>query len=285
MSGHGYLLQDCCLPSGGRSGSYHDLKIYTNHMDQPMTERTEELFRDDAYLRDCQATVIAINERGGIVLDRTVFYYTGGGQPGDRGVLVADDGTRVDIGTTIKVENDIIHVPASMDQPVLPIGSKVSAEIDWDTRYRHMQMHTSLHLACVLVPCEITGCQIGPEKSRIDFNPAGLEEAGVVLDKQSLTNDLNALIAQDHPLAADWISDADLDANPDLVRTMSVKPPRGLGKVRLIRISHHGDDKAVDLQPCGGTHVSRTGEIAPLRVTKIENKGKNNRRINIVFEG
>lgn len=250
-----------------------------------MTDRTEELFRDDAYLKDCQATVIAINERGGIILDRTVFYYTGGGQPGDRGVLVADDGIRVDIGTTIKVGDDIIHVPASEDQPTLSVGSTVTATIDWDTRHKHMQMHTAMHLICALVPCAITGCQIGAEKSRIDFNPDGLEATGKAIDKESLTVELNALAGQNIPLNADWISDAELDANPDLVRTMSVQPPRGLGKVRLIRISRQGEDKAVDLQPCGGTHVSRTGEIAPLRIAKIENKGKNNRRINIVFEG
>lgn len=245
-----------------------------------MTDRTEELFRNDSYLKTCEATVVDINERGGIVLDRTVFYYTGGGQPGDRGALVAENGTRVDIGTTIRVDNDILHVPASEDQPSLPVGTKVTAEIDWETRYKHMQMHTSLHLACVLVPCEITGCQIGAEKSRIDFNPAGLEEAGVTLDKEGLTADLNALIGKNYPLAADWISDAELDANPELIRTMSVKPPRGLGHTRLIKIGEN-----VDLQPCGGTHVASTGEIKPLRVSKIENKGKNNRRINIVFEG
>ena len=250
-----------------------------------MTDRTEELFRDDAYLKTCDATVVAVNERGGIVLDRTVFYYTGGGQPGDRGTLTSEDGTIVEIGTTINADGDILHIPASENQPVLPVGAKVTAAIDWGNRYKHMQMHTALHLICVLVPCAITGCQIGTEKSRIDFNPEGLETAGITLDKEGLTADLNALAARDIPLNAEWISDAELDANPDLVRTMSVEPPRGLGKVRLIRIANPGEGNAVDLQPCGGTHVARTGEIAALQVTKIENKGRNNRRINIVFEG
>ncbi|MEQ9488601.1 MAG: alanyl-tRNA editing protein [Alphaproteobacteria bacterium] len=247
-----------------------------------MTKRTEELFRDDSYLTECEATVTDVNERGGIVLDRTVFYYTGGGQPGDKGTLMAKDGTVVEIGTTINAGGDIVHVPASEDQPALSVGAAVTGKIDWDTRYRHMQMHTAMHLICALVPCAITGCQIGAEKSRIDFNPDGLEDA---LDKDSLTDSLNELAGRDIPLGADWISDADLDANPDLVRTMSVQPPRGLGKVRLIRIGDPDAETAVDLQPCGGTHVARTGEIKPLRIAKIENKGKNNRRINIVFEG
>ncbi len=247
-----------------------------------MTERTEELFRNDAYLTECQASVVTVNEHGGIILDRTVFYYTSGGQPGDRGTLTAEDGTVVEIGTTITADGDIVHVPASEDQPGLHTGAKLTAAIDWETRYRHMQMHTAMHLICALIPCAITGCQIGAEKSRIDFNPDGLEDA---LDKDSLTESLNNLAGRDIPLNADWISDAELDAKPDLVRTMSVQPPRGLGKVRLIRIGDPDAETAVDLQPCGGTHVARTGEIRPLRIAKIENKGKNNRRINIVFEG
>lgn len=238
-----------------------------------MTERTDELFRDDSYLRSCDACVVEVNDRGGIILDRTVFYYTGGGQPGDTGTLSWDGGA-VRIGTTIQIEGDIIHVPEE-GQALPTAGTRVRAEIDWDRRHRLMRMHTSMHLLCSIVPCGVTGGQVGEEKSRLDFDVGDHS-----LDKEALTEELNRLVTEDHPLETMWITDAELDQNPELVRTMSVQPPRNAGRVRLVKI---GD--AVDLQPCGGTHIARTGEIGRLRVGKIENKGARNRRVNIHLEG
>ena len=238
-----------------------------------MTGRTEELFREESYLKTCEATVVALTERGAVVLDRTVFYPTGGGQPGDIGVLTHDGGS-VRIGATIQADGDILHVPEE-GQPLPPVGARVAAEIDWDWRYRLMRMHTSLHLLCALVPCGVTGGQVGGEKSRLDF-----DIGDHVLNKEALTDALNRLIAQDHVLETMWITDADLEASPTLVRTMSVRPPRNAGRVRLVKIGEN-----VDLQPCGGTHIARTGEIGRLRVGKIENKGAKNRRVNIHLEG
>lgn len=238
-----------------------------------MTERTDELFRDDSYLKSCDACVVEVNDRGGIILDRTVFYYTGGGQPGDTGTLSWDGGA-IRIGTTIQIEGDIIHVPEE-GQTLPTAGTRVRAEIDWDRRHRLMRMHTSMHLLCSIVPCGVTGGQVGEEKSRLDFDVGDHS-----LDKEALTEELNRLVTEDHPLETMWITDEELDRNPDLVRTMSVQPPRNAGRVRLVKI---GD--AVDLQPCGGTHIARTGEIGRLRVGKIENKGARNRRVNIHLEG
>ena len=235
---------------------------------------TEELFRADSYLKECEATVVAVNDRGGIVLDRTVFYPTGGGQPGDTGTLRRADGTEVRIGTTVKGdgEENVVHVPEE-DQPSVAVGDKVVAAIDWNRRYTHMRMHTGLHLLCAMVPHGVTGGRIGESKSSLDF-----DIGDATLDKEQITQGLNALVSADHTVTPRWISDAELDAQSDLVRTMSVQPPRGAGQVRLLEIP------GVDLQPCGGTHVGRTGEIGPLRVSKIENKGKRNRRVNIVFD-
>jgi len=234
---------------------------------------TEELFREDSYLKECAATVVGVNDRGGILLDRTVFYPTGGGQPGDTGVLRLDDGGEIRIATTVKGggEENVVHVPAE-GESAPPAGSTVTAVIDWDRRYNHMRMHTALHLMCAIVPFGVTGNQIGDGKSRIDFD-MGDER----LDKDELTQTLNRLVSEDHPTEIDSITDEELDARPELIPTMSVKPPRGAGRVRLMRI------KDVDLQPCGGTHVARTGEIGYLQVTKIESKGKRNRRVNIAF--
>jgi len=234
---------------------------------------TELLFRDDAYLTECDATVTGVNERGGIVLDRTIFYYTSGGQPGDKGVLKSEDGTEVRIGTTIRADGEIVHVPEE-GQPALTAGTKVQGTIDWENRHQLMRMHTAMHLVCAIVPCGVTGGQVGIDKSRLDF-----DVGEHTLDKEDITDKLNALIQEDHAVSAQWITDAELDSSPDLVRTMSVQPPRGSGKVRLLKIG-----EGVDLQPCGGTHVQRTGEIGPVRVSKIENKGKRNRRVNIVFD-
>jgi misacylated tRNA(Ala) deacylase len=232
----------------------------------------ELLFRDDAYLRSCEATVVAVDERG-IRLDRTVFYPTGGGQPGDTGVLKRADGTTIAIADARKGDglDDVLHVPASGG--ALPaVGEKLTAEIDWDRRHRLMRMHTCLHLLCAVVPGAVTGGQISDGKARLDFDVPGES-----LDKAAITEKLNALISADHPVTPRWITDEELAAQPDLVRTMSVKPPTGFGKVRLLDIA------GVDLQPCGGTHIRHTGEIGRVEVTKIENKGRQNRRVNLAF--
>jgi misacylated tRNA(Ala) deacylase len=232
------------------------------------------LFRDDAYLKSCEAEVLSAAPEG-IRLDRTVFYPEGGGQPGDTGRLRLADGGEVAILDTRKGEgrDEVLLIPA--EGAVLPAaGDTVTAEVDWDRRYAHMRMHTCMHLLCSLVQGDVTGGQVGAEKSRLDFNlPDGSP------DKAWLTEELNRLIREDRPVRPIWITDAELAAKPELVRTMSVKPPSGAGHVRLLEI------EGVDLQPCGGTHVARTGEIGAVEVGKIENKGKQNRRINIRFAG
>jgi misacylated tRNA(Ala) deacylase len=232
----------------------------------------EPLFRDDAYLRSCEATVVSVDERG-IRLDRTVFYPMGGGQPGDTGRLRRADGGAIAIVDARKGDglDDVLHVPPPGS--ALPtVGEKVTAEIDWERRYRLMRMHTCLHLLCAVVPGAVTGGQISDGKARLDFDVPGES-----LDKTAITEKLNALISADHPVTPRWITDAELAASPDLVRTMSVKPPTGFGKVRLLDIA------GVDLQPCGGTHIRHTAEIGPVEVTKIENKGRQNRRVNLAF--
>ena len=233
---------------------------------------TTPLFRDDAYLRTCEAEVTGINERGGIVLDRSVFYATGGGQPGDSGTLELEDGTKIEIATTVYDDDKktIVHVP-SEGQNLPAAGAKVTAHLDWARRYRLMRMHTALHLLSVALPFPVTGGQIGDPEGRLDFDMG--EDT---IDRGALLEKLNALASGDHEVTTQWITDEELDANPGLVKTMSVKPPRGSGRVRLVRI---GDD--VDLQPCGGTHVTRTSEIGLLELGKIEKKGKQNRRVRI----
>lgn len=238
-----------------------------------MSHSVKKLFLDDAYLTETTATVVEVNDRGGIVLDQTVFYGTSGGQPGDTGRLKRADGSVIEIATTVcgQSKDDLILVPASPDN--LPqIGETVTAELDWDRRHRLMRMHTALHLLCASVPFPVTGGQIGETDSRLDFD---MPES---IDREALTHRLNALVAENHPVSERWINDAELEAQPELIRTMSVKPPMGSGKVRLVSI---GDDDRIDLQPCGGTHVRATGEIGPLEVYKIENKGKQNRRIRV----
>lgn len=228
----------------------------------------DALFRADAYAKSCSATVISVDETG-IRLDRTIFYPNGGGQPGDTGTLRAGD-VVVTIVDTIKGEggsDDVIHVPAP-GSPTIAAGASVEAEIDWERRHRHMRMHTALHLLSAWAPGEITGAQITAEKSRIDFNAPTS-----ALDKATITEAINAMIARDIPVSTQLITDAELDARPELIKTMSIRPPRGAGTVRLVGI----DD--TDLQPCGGTHVARTGEIGRVEVVKIENKGKQNRRV------
>jgi misacylated tRNA(Ala) deacylase len=241
---------------------------------------TNPLFLNDPYLRDAPATVTALTEEGGIVLDQTVFYATSGGQPGDSGLLEwsrASGGLRkLEIATTIKgPDGALILVPAEA-QALPPVGAAITQHLDWDRRYRHMRMHTALHLLSVVIPLPVTGGAIGADRSRLDFampdppeDVAGLEAA------------LNALIARDLTVSDTWITDADLDANPGLVKTLSVQPPRGSGRIRLVRIGT--EIEAVDLQPCGGTHVARTGEIGPVQIVKVENKGKQNRRVSLVL--
>jgi misacylated tRNA(Ala) deacylase len=233
---------------------------------------TEEIFREDAYARAAEGSVVAVGEDG-IELDRTIFYPLGGGQPGDTGRLVTDDGRQVAITDTRKdkASGRHLHIPAE-DAPALVVGDRVTMEIDWERRHKLMRMHTLLHLICATVDAEITGCQIGEDKSRIDLNTEGKP------DKEEIQAKLDELVAGDLATGAKWITDAELEANPDLIKTMSVMPPMGMGKVRLMEV------EGIDLQPCGGTHVARTGEIGRVRVGKIENKGKTNKRINVHLE-
>ena len=231
---------------------------------------TEKLFLDEPRLRVAPGCVL-VSAPEGIVLDRTVFYARSGGQPGDVGVLRWDGGETV-IADTVKGEGEtILHIPAP-DAALPPAGATVEGEIDWERRYRLMRMHTAMHLLCSLIKgAAVTGGSVGADRSRLDFdlpNPPPKEE---------IEAGLNALIEADHPVRIEWVDETVLDTNPDLVRTMSVAPPRGTGRLRLMRIGE--GDGLVDLQPCGGTHVERTGEIGRIAVVKIENKGRQNRRI------
>lgn len=232
---------------------------------------TEDLFRTESYARECTARVVEVSPEG-IVLDRTVFYPVGGGQPGDSGVLRWDGGACV-IADTVKDKESgrLLHVPAEGTEPPA-VGAEITASLDWDRRYKHMRMHTCLHLLCSLVDAPVTGGNLSAEKGRLDFDIADAP------DKEALTERLNALIAANHPVSQSWISAEDLRANPEIVRTMSVKPPVSADGVRAIRV------EGVDFQPCGGTHVKATGEIGWVRIGKIEKKGKMNRRINVLFD-
>jgi len=231
---------------------------------------TEELFREDAYARSCEAEVVAALG-GGVCLDRTVFYCQGGGQPGDRGRLLTAGGAVLEVIDTTRVDGRIVHGLAEAG-PVLGAGARVVAEIDWPRRHRLMRMHSALHLLCAAVACPVTGGQVGAERSRLDFD-AG--DSG--LDKDAIAERIARWIAADHAIRHFWIGAEELDARPELVRTMSVRPPRGAGRVRLIEI------EGVDLQACGGTHVRSTGEIGAVAIGKVENKGRQNRRVNIAL--
>jgi misacylated tRNA(Ala) deacylase len=236
---------------------------------------TDSLFRDDAYLTACDATVAATTDQGGIVLDRTVFYANSGGQPGDRGLLVAPDGREIAMANAVytdALKTEIVHIPAEGAAVALAPGSTVTARIDWDIRHRRMRMHTALHLLSAVLPYAVTGGSVGEAESRLDFD---IPEAG--LDKDEITAKLNDMIASDAEVRYRWITDDELAANPGLVKTMSVKPPTGTGRVRLVEIV------GLDLQPCGGTHVRRTAEIGAVRVTQIEKKGKLNRRVRLAL--
>jgi misacylated tRNA(Ala) deacylase len=240
---------------------------------------TDDLFRSDAYLRDCEAHILR-TEAGGVVLDRTVFYPQGGGQAGDSGCLVLSDGRQLMISDARKAKDtegnatdEILHVPADGQVAILDSlkpGDTVTACIDWDRRHKLMRFHTATHLLCHLVPQPVNGCSITPEYARLDFHMTD------PLDKEALSAGLARLVSEGHPLTVGAITDAELDANPALVKSMSVQPPRGTGTVRTIRI---GDADPIDFQPCGGTHVANTREIGAVVVTRIEKKSANSRRV------
>ncbi|MCX7565513.1 alanyl-tRNA editing protein [Sulfitobacter sp. F26169L] len=232
---------------------------------------TRMLFREDPYLRDAKARVVAHTDEGGIVLDATVFYPTGGGQPGDSGWLEWD-GKRLSIATAVKGKGEQIVLVPSEPRPLPPLGAHVVQQLDWDRRHKHMRVHTALHLLSVAIPFAVTGGSISATHGRLDFNMPDAPE-----DRAALEESLLLFVEQDARVSDGWITEAELDAAPSLVKTMAVKPPRGAGDIRLVRIGE--EDDWIDLQPCGGTHVARTGEIGALRLGKIEKKGRMNRRI------
>ena len=226
---------------------------------------TEALFKHDAYLQECKAQII-VSSNEFVILDKTVFYPTGGGQPGDTGQIKWNDNS-VDVIDTRYSKNGEIQHFLKNNNPLLSEGITVKAEINWDRRYRHMRMHTALHLLGSILKYGVTGGNIGAEKSRLDF------DMSEPVDKDAVDEALQNLVKKNVPIKSTWISDEELDAQPDLVRTMSVKPPKGLGKVRLLEI------EGIDIQPCGGTHVKSTGEIGCVQLGKVEKKGKHNRRV------
>lgn len=235
----------------------------------------DALFRDNAYLKSAEAKVVAADDRG-IFLDRTVFYATSGGQPGDTGVLVRADGSRITIAGTVTGESkdEIIHLPG--EGAGLPdVGETVTAEIDWERRLKLMRMHAACHLLTVVCPWPITGAAVGEEESRVDFD---LPDAGVT--REEVSAQLMELVRADHPVFARWISEEELAANPDLVKSKNVRPPAGSGRIRLVCI---GEDGSVDTQPCGGTHVASTADVGEIHIGKIEKKGRENRRFRIRF--
>jgi misacylated tRNA(Ala) deacylase len=245
--------------------------IWTCDFDEVQSAMTTEtLFREDSYLKVCEATVLKAGEKA-VVLNRTVFYPTGGGQPGDTGTLSWKSGSAIVVDTRYGEDGNIEHVLAA-GSPVPASGTSVTATLDWDRRYRHMRMHTGLHLLGSVLRYGVTGGNISEQKSRLDFD---MEET---IDKDHVNAQLQELVDGNHAVSCQWITDAELDAQPELVRTMSVQPPRGAGKVRLLKID------AVDLQPCGGTHLKSTSEVGAIRVGKVEKKGKHNRRVYIELD-
>ncbi|WP_372493064.1 alanyl-tRNA editing protein [Aliihoeflea aestuarii] len=237
---------------------------------------TQALFREDAYLREAQAKVLEVNERGGIRLDRTIFYATSGGQPGDTGRITRVNGEVIEIAGTIagETKDEIVHLPAP-GQPVPGIGDTVKLEIDWERRLKLMRMHTACHLLTVICPYPITGASVSEDDSRVDFD---LPDSGVT--KEDVSAKLMELVAADHPVSYRWIGDDELAANPSLVKSKNVRPPTGTGRIRLVLI---GRDGSIDSQPCGGTHVAFTGEIGDIHIGKIEKKGRENRRFRLRF--
>ncbi len=234
---------------------------------------TIEIFREDSYIKTVTAIVTAVDERG-LQFDQTIFYATGGGQPGDTGHCETADGSIITITDSFKDRETAEHIHAiqTTDQVPVSIGDSVTLTIDWQRRHRIMRMHSCLHMLCAVIPAQVTGGSIQDGRGRLDFD---LPET---IDKDHVTSELNRLILEDHPMHMSWITDDELKANPGLVRTMSAPPPTGTGKVRLINF------EGVDLQPCGGTHVATSGEIGPVMVKKVEKKGKLNRRITVVFD-
>src|SRR5262245_58372298 len=265
--------------TNGAEGCYKqvdpDVTNTAKNIERSMAMPTDCLFREDSYLKDCSATVVGLTEAGGIVLDRTVFYAASGGQPADRGVLTTATGDAIaiaNVGYTDSAKSEIAHLPAVTTGPQLKIGEPVQAAIDWNLRYARMRMHTALHLLSAALPYPVTGGAVGDSEGRLDFD---IPEAG--LDKDEITRKLAEMIGAGAEVRARWITDEELEAQPGLVKTMSVKPPVGTGRVRLIEIVGY------DLQPCGGTHVRTTNEIGDVRVTQIEKKGRQNRRVRIAF--
>jgi misacylated tRNA(Ala) deacylase len=230
----------------------------------------EELFRQDAYIKEADATVTGVEERG-VRLDRSIFYPTGGGQPGDTGLLRWDGGEARIVDSVKADGGDVLHVLAP-DAPRPEVGTKVHTALDWERRHLHMRMHTALHVMSAVIKGNVTGGQVGADKSRLDFN---LE--GEIPTKEWVTEEVNRLIALDRPVTQQWVTDEELTSRPELVKTMSVRPPMGAGRVRLLSI------EGVDLQACGGTHVARSSEIGRVECIKIENKGKMNRRFIIAL--
>jgi misacylated tRNA(Ala) deacylase len=230
----------------------------------------EELFRQDAYLKQADATVTALEERG-VRLDRSIFYPTGGGQPGDTGVLRWDGG-EARVVDTVKADGNDVLLMLAPESPRPAVGATVHSALDWERRYRHMRMHTALHVMSAVIKGNVTGGQVNADRSRLDFN---LE--GEVPTREWVTEEINKILATDHPVVPQWVTDDELAARPELVKTMSVRPPIGQGRVRLLSI------EGVDLQACGGTHVARTAEIGRVECIKIENKGKMNRRFIIAL--
>ncbi len=228
---------------------------------------TEDLFRHDSYLKECDAIVTGVDDEA-VVLDRSIFYPLGGGQPGDTGAIHWEGGS-VDVIDTRYGEGKAIRHIVAEDAARPQAGDNVRAEIDWDRRYRHMRMHTALHLLGSVLHYGVTGGNISADKSRLDFD---MEDT---VDKEEVSKALTALVEENHAVSCRWITDEELAAQPDLVRTMSVQPPKGVGKVRLLEI------EGVDLQPCGGTHLKSTGEVGQVRIGKVEKKGRRNRRVNI----
>lgn len=237
---------------------------------------TNPLFREDAYLKATPAKVIGLTDEGGVILDQTVFYATSGGQPGDSGLLRRADGSIIKIATTVNgaTKNDFIHVPAEGE--TLPqLGEELIAEIDWERRFKLMQMHTACHLLSVICPFPVTGASVNIDDSRIDFDMQGND-----LTKEQVSEKLMEMVNAASPVTTNWISDEELAANPDLVKSKNVRPPVGQGRIRLVLI---GDNGSVDSQPCGGTHVANTSEIGEIHIGKVEKKGKENRRYRIRF--
>ncbi len=237
---------------------------------------TEALFRDDAYLAEAAAKILHVTDGGGIILDQSIFYATSGGQPGDTGFLKLADGSSIRIAATItgETKDEIIHIPAPEQRPV-SVGQSVALAIDWDRRLRLMRMHTACHLLTVVCPYPITGASVSEDDSRVDFD---VPEAG--FSKEEVTARLMELVRADHPVFTRWLNDEELAASPGLVKSKNVRPPAGTGRIRLVCI---GENAVVDSQPCGGTHVGRTGEVGEIHIGKIEKKGRENRRFRIRF--